>query len=124
MNTTPKEHSAALAEALFIANLLFIGGGYIGLWILYFTRYHKVGAISQSHIRQALVAASISTAIVLIINIVIVLTSGYASLPALLSAEVYLMLVVPVFLVVGIIAFSRAIKGEYFRFPVIGRFAG
>jgi len=122
MNTKKsKDHSAAFAEAFFIANLLFVGAFYIALWILYATRYTQVDGVSRSHIKQALVGASISTGIFAIINISIMLGAGYASLPALLSLEIYFMLVVPVFLVVGILAFSRAIKGEHFCYPLIGR---
>lgn len=118
---TPNDHSAAFAEAFFIANLLFVGAFYIALWALYATRYAQTDAIGRSHIKQALIAASISTGIFAIINISIMLGAGYDSLPALLSLEIYFMLVVPIFLVVGILAFSKAIKGKDFCYPLIGR---
>jgi len=116
-----KDHSAAFAEAFFIANLLFVGAFYIALWVLYATRYAQADRMSRSHIKQALVGASISTGIFAIINISIMLGAGYASLPALLSLEIYFMLIAPVFLIVGILAFSKAIKGEDFCYPLIGR---
>ena len=122
MNTTnSKDHSAAFADAFFIANLLFVGAFYIALWVLFATRYTQADAVSRSHIKQALVGASISTGIFAIINISIILTTGYASGSALLLLEVYFMVIVPLFLVVGILAFSKAIKGEYFCYPLIGR---
>ena len=116
------DHTAAFAEAFFIGNLLFVGAFYLALWVLYLLRYKKSSAITQNHLKQALIGSSISTTIFLIINIVIMLTSGYASVTALFSLEFYFMLLLPLFLVVGILGFTKAIKGLDFSYPVIGRF--
>lgn len=118
-NTANNDHSAAFAEAFFIANLLFVGVFYLALWALYFLRYKQAALIAKSHIMQSLIASSISTAIFIIINIYIVVTSGYASLTALFALELYYMLVVPVLLVFGIIGFTKAIKGEPVNYPLI-----
>lgn len=122
MNTQTTDHTGAYAEAFYIANLLFVGIFYIALWGLYLLRYQDASAVSKHHLRQALVASSISTTIFILINIGILLSSGYASLPALISLEVYFMLVAPVFLVFGILAFIKAITDQDFTYPLIGRF--
>ena len=114
------DHTAAFSEAFFIANLLFVGIFYLALWCLYFIRYQDTSAIGQHHLKQSLIASSISTVIFIAINSFILLTSGYASLSALFSLEVYYMLVVPIFLVMGIIGFTKAIKGIAFDYPIIG----
>ena len=116
------DHTAAYAEAFFIGNLLFVGAFYLALWVLYFLRYKKASIITRNHLKQALLGSSISTAIFISINIFILLTSGYASITALFSLEFYFMLLLPLFLVVGILGFSKAIKGIDFSYPVIGRF--
>ncbi len=116
------DHTAAYAEAFFIGNLLFVGVFYLALWVLYFMRYKKSSAITQNHLKQALIGSSISTTIFLCINIIIMLTSGYSSVAALFSLEFYFMLLLPLFLVVGILGFTRAIKGIDFSYPLIGRF--
>lgn len=121
-HSTPNDYTAAYAEAFFIGNLLFVGAFYLALWVLYFLRYKKASAITQNHLKQALLGSSISTAIFIVINIFIMLTSGYASVTALFSLEFYFMLLLPLFLVVGILGFTRAIKGIDFRYPLIGRF--
>jgi hypothetical protein len=120
-NEPLNDNTAAFAEAFFIANLLFVGIFYLALWALYFLRYQQTSLIGQNHLSQSLMASSISTAIFLAINFYIVVTTGYASLNALFSLEVYYMLVVPIFLVLGIIGFTKAIKGIPFTYPVIGR---
>ena len=114
------DHTAAFSEAFFIANLLFVGVFYLALWCLYLIRYQHTSLIGQHHLKQSLIASSISTAIFIAINSFIVLTSGYASLTALFSLELYYMLVVPIFLVMGIIGFTKAIKGITFKYPIIG----
>jgi len=117
---TTSDNTAAFAEAFFIANLLFVGVFYIALWTLYFLRYKKTSLIAKKHLGQTLIASSVSTLIFLAINIFILLTDGYASLTALFSLEVYFMLVVPLFLVTGIIGFTKAIKGFSYSYPLIG----
>ena len=114
------DNTAAFAEAFFIANLLFVGFFYLALWLLYFLRYQQTSSIGQNHLSQSLMASSLSTVIFVAINLYIVMTTGYASLNALFSLEVYYMLVVPIFLVVGIIGFTNAIKGIPFTYSVIG----
>lgn len=114
------DNTAAFAEAFFIANLLFVGIFYLALWVLYFLRYQQTSIIAQTHLTQCLMASSISTAIFVAINSYIVVTTGYASLNALFSLEVYYMLVVPLFLILGIIGFTNAIKGISFNYPLIG----
>jgi hypothetical protein len=114
------DHTAAFSEAFFIANLLFVGIFYLALWCLYLIRYQHTSSIGQHHLKQSLIASSISTAIFIAINSFIVLTNGYASLTALFSLELYYMLIVPIFLVMGIIGFTKAIKGITFNYPIIG----
>jgi len=122
-NEFTNDNTAAFAEAFFIANLLFVGLFYLVLWALYFLRYQQTSAFAQKHLSQSLIASSISTAIFVAINIFIMMTDGYASLTALFSLEVYFMLLVPMFLVVGIIGFTRAIKGLDYSYPLIGQFS-
>ncbi|NOQ90572.1 MAG: hypothetical protein GQ549_06475 [Gammaproteobacteria bacterium] len=114
------DHTAAYAEAFYIGNLLFVGVFYLALWILYLLHYEKSSVITQRHLKQTLMGSSISTAIFIAINIFILLTSGYASVTALFSLEFYYMLLLPLFLIVGILGFSKAIKGLDFTYPLIG----
>ena len=116
------DHTGTVAEAFFIANLLFVGIFYVFLWGLYFLAYKNASPVSKHHLKQTLVASSISTFIVILLNIIILLTSGYASATALILAEAYLMLIVPLFLIVGILGFTKAVQGLDFTFPLIGRF--
>ena len=115
------DFTAAYAEAFYIGNLLFVGVFYLALWVLYLLRYKKSSAITQRHLQQTLIGSSISTAIFCAINIFIMLTSGYASVTALFTLELYFMLLLPLFLIVGILGFSKAIKGLDYSYPLIAR---
>lgn len=118
----PNQHTAAFSEAFFMANLLFVGIFYLALWVLYLLRYQGANTIEKQHLKQALLASSISTSIFIGLNVFIILSSGYASVTALFSLEFYFMVIVPLFLAVGIPAFIKAIKDEPFTFPLLGRF--
>lgn len=117
----PNDHTAAFAEAFFIANLLFVGVFYLALWVLFFLRYKKTTPMAQNHLKQALVASSFTTFIFIDINIIILLTTGYASVISLVLLETYFMLFVPLSLVIGILAFSKAVTNRNFRYPLIAR---
>jgi|GEM_PF-915851 len=116
------DHTGAYAEAFLILNLLFIGIFYLELWILYLLNYKKASPISKSHLKQALLVSSISTLIVVALNIFILLTSSYASATALIVAEVYLMLIVPLFLIFGIRGFIKAVNEKKYNYPFIHKF--
>jgi len=121
LKLTINDHTAAFAEAFFMANLLFVGIFYIALWVLFKMNYKDASIAGKHHLKQTLLAATISTVIFVLLNIVIVITDGYNSLTGLFMLELYYMLVVPVFLIMGIFAFTKAVQDEIYTFPVIGK---
>lgn len=116
------DNTAAFAEAFFIANLLFIGIFYLALWGLYFLSYKNTTQVHRNHLIQALVASSLTTLIVIVLNMWLLMTVGYASATALITAEVYLMVIVPLFLFIGIMGFIKAINHKDYSYPVIGKY--
>ncbi len=118
------DYLGAVAAALFMANLLFIGIFYLILWGFYLIAYKNASQVSKNHIKQALVTATISTLIALALNILVITTTGYASATALIIAETYLMLIVPLFMIVGILAFIKAVNEKDFQYPIIGKLLG
>lgn len=114
-----QDYIGAYAEAFYIANLLFVGVFYLLLWGLYFIFYKGASEVSKNHIKQTLVASSLSTLIVILLNIFVVLTSGYASATGLILAEVYLMLLVPLFMIFGILGFIKAVNEKNYTYPLM-----
>ena len=115
------DHTGTVAEAFFIANLLFVGIFYLFLWGLYFLAYKNASQVSKNHLKQTLFASTITTSLVIILNIIVASTTGYASATALIMAEVYLMAVVPLFMLLGILGFTKAVNERDFVFPIIGK---
>ncbi len=118
------DYTGAVAEALFLANLLFIGIFYIILWGLFLLTYKHVSQVSKNHLKQTLIASSITTLIAIALNIFVVTTAGYASATALITAEVYLMVIVPLFMIIGILGFIKAVNGKDYKYPLIGNMLG
>ncbi len=118
------DYTGAVAEAFFMANLLFIGVFYLILWAFYFLAYKNASKISKNHIKQALLTSTITTLIAGILAVIAYTTTGFASVQALIMAEVYLMVIVPLFMVLGIFGFTKAINEKNFKFPLIGKLLG
>jgi hypothetical protein len=118
------DYTGAVAMAFFMANLLFIGIFYLILWVFYFLSYKNASQISKNHIKQAFWASTITTIIALALAVIAFLTTGFASVQALIMAEVYLMVIVPLFMLLGILGFTKAINEKNFKFPLIGNLLG
>ncbi len=114
------DYTGAVAMAFFMANLLFIGIFYSILWSLYFLAYKNASQVSKNHIKQALWGSTITTSIALTLAGIAYFTTGFASVQALIMAEVYLMVIVPIFMLLGVLGFSKAINERNFRFPILG----
>ena len=120
------DHTAEIAVALFMANILFIIFGgifYLALWVLVIRRYNKSSTIVQNHLKQALIAASVTSIIFIAINIFILSTGGYVPLSrsSIIVLEMYGLLILPSFMGLGVYALFKAFKKEDVRYPVIGR---
>ena len=127
------DHSGQIAIALMMANLLFVvffGIPYILLCIFYLWRAPKASELVRSHMKQALIAATLTTVIyhaitiIFDISVINLATGGHGEIPmqSIIALEAYFILVVPLFMGLGRFSRNRAIRGEAFRYPLIGRF--
>jgi len=126
-DNSTSDNTAALAVAFYMANVIFVVFGgvfYLALWVLYARRYKNASPVAQSHLKQAVIAASLSSAIFIAINIYIIVNGGYIPLSrsAIVAIELYGLIVIPLFMATGVFALFKAIKKEDFHYPLIGRF--
>lgn len=132
---TSNDPSAQISIALMMANLLFVvffSIPYIVLWLFYLWRRPRASSLTRSHMQQALLAATITTLIYFAItlwfdiSVINLATGGHGEIPmnSIIALEVYFIVVVPLFMGLGIVALNRAIRGETFRYPLIGRLLG
>ena len=118
---------AIAAESLYLLNLLFPIIPLVFLTILYVRSRGISSEYLRSHTLQPWIAALVSTALFLLINLVAWLMGGYASLDSLVSIhslvalEVYTLLVILPFLVPGLFALTKAMSGQAWRYPLISR---
>ena len=119
-----EDNIGAIAVSFFMINLLLAGLFYIGLWILYFLKYKDASQVSKNFLKQSLIAATISIIIFLAMSLFAIFSSGFNSATTLIMAEIYLMVVVPLFLFVGIMGFTKAINHTDYAFPIIGKMLG
>ena len=112
---------AIISEGLYLLNLLFPLLPLLGLSWFYSRHRNHATALVRIHLRQAFIAAFISTGIFLGANLLILSLGGYFSLHALIIFEVYYIFVVPLLLFPGLIGLTKAISAQVYRFPLIGR---
>lgn len=119
--TIKRDRTAIVAEAFYMANLLFTGFVYVALLILFFKQYKKGTLVAKAHLKQTLLAASFTTTIFLLINLYLIVNDAYASVTGLIMLETYYMAIVPLCFIPGIIGLTKGLKGEVYTFPIIGR---
>jgi uncharacterized Tic20 family protein len=120
-NITEGDNIGAIAEAIFILGLLFVGLGYLALLGLYFLKKGSASRESINHLKQTLIAGAISLLIALSVVLYISTVTGLASATALILIELYLMVIIPLFMVFGIFGFIKAVNHKDYAFPIIGK---
>ena len=118
--TRTTKRIAVIGEGLNLLNLLFPLLPLLGLAWLWSRHRTDDSALLRNHLRQALRAAMISSAVFLAANLLILYLGGYRGIQALIVFEVYFILVVPLFLIPGLLGLLRAMDGRPYRYPLIG----
>ena len=113
---------AMIAEGLFFLNLFLLPVvSFMMLALLYLSQRRHVSRLARNHLKQAFVAAGISTLLFLPI-LLIVLDSGFKSFALLIAVELYLVAVVTPFAIVAIFGLLKAMSQQEYRYPLIGKY--
>ena len=115
----PGKSLAVIAVGLYLLNLLLPLLALMGIAGLYVMHRRHGSKLVRVNLYQTLVGSVISTSLFLLANLLIVILGGYRSLHALIIFEVYYILVVPLFLIPGLIALIKAMSGQCYVFPLI-----
>ncbi len=126
MDNLPEHDSgttiAIIAEGLFFLNLFLLPVvSFVILALLYVNKRKHESRLARNHLKQAFVAAGISTALFLPIFL-IVLDSGFKSFALLIAVEVYLVAVVTPFAIIAVFALLKALAQQEYRYPLIGKY--
>ncbi len=119
----PGRALAITAEGLYLLNLLFPVVTWLALLVVWLRRRNEAPELGRVHLRQAFVAATLATALFLLLNLLVMALGGYRSMAALVLFEAWFIVIVPIFLIPGLIALLKAMAGETWRFPLIAGWA-
>jgi hypothetical protein len=113
---------AIAVEALYLANLLLAPGlAFIILAVLYRRHYATTAPLAAAHLAQTLRASIWAGVLLVIVNLLIVGLGGYRSSHTWVILIIYFTLAHSTLVVFGAIGLSRAMAGQCWRFPLVGR---
>lgn len=125
MNETheqPGTRLAILAEALFLANLLLLPGiCFLWLTFLYFKHRRDAPPLARCHLEQTFIASIIGGILLVIANLAILWLGGYRSANTWMVLILYFTTVHSTLVLLGIVGLAKAMAGNEYRFPLIGR---
>ncbi len=118
----PGQTLAVTAEALYIANLLLAPGVCFAILVwLYFKHRASAPLLAACHLKQT-VSASIWAGILLVIaNLAILLLGGYTSANTWTVLIIYFTTCHSTLVLLGILGLAKAMAGQKYVFPLIGR---
>ena len=118
----PGEGLAIAAESLYLANLLLAPGlAFAALLWLYLSRRREATPLATAHLDQT-VSASVWAGILLIgVNGAILLVGGYDGPNVWTVVIVYFTVFHSTLVVLGILGLARAMAGQCWRYPLVGR---
>ncbi len=116
------EAIAVAAEALYLANLLLTPGlAFLALLLLWRRYRHSESALATAHLAQT-VSASIWAGLLLIgANALILLLGGYRGPYVWAVVITYFTLCHSALVMFGAFGLSKAMAGQCWRFPLVGR---
>ncbi|MBV2090643.1 MAG: hypothetical protein KUF72_07120 [Candidatus Thiodiazotropha sp. (ex Ctena orbiculata)] len=112
---------AVISEGLYLLNLLFPLLPLLALAWLWLRHRGSATGLLLNHLRQAFIGAVIATLLFTTANLLIIILGGYHSLHALIIFELYYIICVPLLLIPGLLGLIKAMAGQTYRFPLIGR---
>jgi len=118
----PGEGLAIVAESLYLGNLLLAPGlAFAALLWLYLSRRREATPLAAAHLDQT-VSASVWAGILLIgVNGAILLVGGYDGPNVWTVVIVYFTVFHSTLVVLGILGLARAMAGQCWRYPLVGR---
>lgn len=114
--------AAIISHGLMLLNLLFPMIMYLVLMSYWLKHRRSADLLLRVAVNQAFIAATLSTALFLSANLIIVIWASYRSTFALITFEIYFIFVVPLFLIPGLLGLVKSNVNQVYYYPVLGRF--
>lgn len=115
-------HLAIAAESLFLINLMLLPGvGFAMLVALHFGSRGGNCPLSRNHLSQTLGVSIIGGALIVVVLALFFLFGGFGPY-TWLWAVFYFTCVHTSLIFMGVFGFIKALNGQHFTFPVLGRY--
>lgn len=113
---------AISAESLYLVNLLLMPGlAFVILALLYLVKHNTAPPLAAAHLSQTFSASLWAGALLIAVNLVIVGLGGYRAPQTWIIVILYFVVAHATLVLFGAIGLSRALAGQCWRFPLIGR---
>jgi len=113
---------AVTAEVLYLANLLLLPGlAFLALLALWVVHRRTAAPLARCHLRQAVSASLWAGGLLIVANALIILLGGYHQPSTWVVAILYFTIFHSTLVLLGVLGLARAMAGQIFVFPLIGR---
>jgi uncharacterized Tic20 family protein len=113
---------AVTAEVLYLANLLLAPGlAFLVLVVLYRQRHATAAPLAAAHLAQTLSASLWAGVLLVVVNLGILALGGYQGVHTWVILILYFTLAHATLVVCGAVGLARALAGQCWRFPLVGR---
>lgn len=120
--TPPGQRLAVVAESLYLINLLLLPViGFIALIWVYYRHSSSAPPLAACHLRQTVSASLWAGVLLVIANVIIIGLGGYDRPYTWVAGILYFTIGHTVLVVLGIVGLAKAMAGQRFRFPLVGR---
>ena len=121
-DTTPGEGLATTAEVLYLSNLLLLPGIAFAILVwLWWSRRNRVPPLAAAHLNQTVSASLWGGVLLVIVNGLILLLGGYQGINTWVILILYFTTAHATLVLLGVLGLSKAMAGQCWRFPLIGR---
>jgi len=122
-NSSPAGQTlAVIAEALYLTNLLLLPGlAFLALLALYLKKRATAPPLAVSHLAQTVTASVWAGVLLVLANGTILALGGYQATHTWIIVILYFTLAHASLVVCGAVGLARALAGQCWRFPLIGR---
>ncbi|MCF7993766.1 MAG: hypothetical protein K9L88_02870 [Chromatiaceae bacterium] len=119
----PGQGLAVLAVSLYLANLLVLPGIAFGALVwLELRRHRSAPPLARQHLAQSLAASLWAGLLLVLMNLLILLLGGYQAVQTWIILILYFTFVHASLVLLGVVALSKALAGQTWAMPLIGRF--
>jgi len=118
----PGQGLAIAAESLYLVNLLLLPGlAFLALLWLYWRHHSAAPPLARHHLRQTLSASLWAGALLVIANLLIIVLGGYDAASTWVVAILYFTTIHATLVMLGILGLARALAGQPYAYPLVGK---